>query len=195
MIEAKTYMTLSNPSILEFFPQGDGVSPKATLEIKNVQEVSNLAYKIKTTAPKLFVVKPIQGILAAGRTVFIEIQLQMKELKSSQDIHKHKFMVQGTPCDLQASENFKLTKFWEQKTDSKDKTHLQQVILKINMDALEGEKERATIAMKKETPIGYEKKPDESNARATMGSDRMQSFAQDANKYEKAPGEDINNDT
>lgn len=86
-------MTLSNSTQLEFTPQDDGSSPKAMLEISNVQQTQNLAYKIKTTAPKLFVVKPIQGILAAGRTVQIEIQLQLKELTSVGDAQKHKFMV------------------------------------------------------------------------------------------------------
>jgi hypothetical protein len=163
---------------LEFVSQGDGSSPKATLEISNVQSASNLAYKVKTTAPKLFVVKPIQGILAAGRTVSIEIQLQVKELSSASDIHKHKFMVQGTPCDLQSSENFKLTKFWEQKAESKDKTNLQQVILKINMESIEGADNRSTMVMKKEGVIGYEPNKDEKNARPTLTNETMQSFTQ-----------------
>jgi hypothetical protein len=64
-------MSLSNNTVLEFANQSDG--PKAFLDLTNSQTESNLAYKIKTTAPKLFVVKPIQGILAPGRTVKIEI--------------------------------------------------------------------------------------------------------------------------
>ena len=131
------YMSLSSPSVLEFASTGDGSSPKATLELSNILD-SNLAYKIKTTAPKLFVVKPIQGILAAGRTVTVEILLQLKELGNVNEVHKHKFMVQATPCDLQASETFKLTKLWEEKAASKDKTNLQQMILKINLDKIEG---------------------------------------------------------
>jgi len=50
-------------------------TPKATLEITNKSENQNTAYKIKTTAPKLFVVKPIQGIIAPGRTVAVEIHI------------------------------------------------------------------------------------------------------------------------
>jgi hypothetical protein len=49
--------------------------PKATLDIRNLNETSNTAYKIKTTAPRLFVVKPIQGIIAPGRTISVDIQL------------------------------------------------------------------------------------------------------------------------
>ena len=57
------------------FNTKDGNSPKATLEITNKSESQNTAYKIKTTAPKLFVVKPIQGIIAPGRTVAVEIHI------------------------------------------------------------------------------------------------------------------------
>ena len=40
-------------------PDADGGQlPKATQEITNVSQ-QNVAYKIKTTAPRLFVVKPI----------------------------------------------------------------------------------------------------------------------------------------
>lgn len=124
MSDAK-YMQLSNSIQLDFTSQSDGSSPKATLDITNTQNDSNVAYKIKTTAPKLFVVKPIQGILGPGRTVQIEIQLQMKELSSNNEITKHKFMVMGTPTDLQCSESFNLGKFWEQKTASKDKSNMQ----------------------------------------------------------------------
>ena len=44
---------------MEFTSTTDGSIPKATLDITNLQNDSNIAYKIKTTAPKLFVVKPI----------------------------------------------------------------------------------------------------------------------------------------
>lgn len=54
------FMSLSLDTSLDFVSQpGDGNLPKATLDITNTQSDANLAYKIKTTAPKLFVVKPI----------------------------------------------------------------------------------------------------------------------------------------
>ena len=98
--------------------------PRATLDIQNIDTEQNIAYKIKTTAPKLFVVKPIQGIITPGRNIQIEIQLQMKELQNLQEIFKNKFMIQATPVELQTSESYKLAKFWEQKVASKDKTNL-----------------------------------------------------------------------
>ena len=57
--ENTKYMTLSNTTTLEFVQTGGESAPKAILDITNSQVDSNIAYKIKTTAPKLFVVKPI----------------------------------------------------------------------------------------------------------------------------------------
>jgi len=45
---------------------------KATLTITNVS-TGNVAYKVKTTAPKAYVVKPNQGIIEARQNVEIEI--------------------------------------------------------------------------------------------------------------------------
>lgn len=49
-----------NPhDFLKFVKSDAGPAPTATMEITNKSKTSNAAYKIKTTAPKLFVVKPI----------------------------------------------------------------------------------------------------------------------------------------
>ena len=59
-------------------------------------------------------------------------------------------MIQASPTDIQASENFKVTQFWETKAANKDKTNMQQAILKINMleDMKGAESERPTIVSK-----------------------------------------------
>ena len=47
---------------------------KATLEITNIlSQKKNVAFKVKTTSPKFFVVKPIQGIVAPGSTCIVEV--------------------------------------------------------------------------------------------------------------------------
>lgn len=66
-------MSVNPQNQLTFQKGDDGLLPKATLEITNLQPSQNAAYKIKTTAPKLFVVKPIQGIIAPGRTIAVDI--------------------------------------------------------------------------------------------------------------------------
>lgn len=80
-------------------------------------------------------------------------------------------MVQGTPCDLQGSETFKLTKFWE---ELKDKSNLQQVILKINMDKIDVG--RGTIVTKQDGGINYERRETDVS-RPTMVNESMLSFA------------------
>ena len=123
--EQEKYISLSQTGTLKFQKESGQDMPRATLDIQNIDSEQNIAYKIKTTAPKLFVVKPIQGIITPGRNIQIEIQLQMKELQNLQEIFKNKFMIQATPVELQTSEAYKLAKFWEQKVASKDKTNLQ----------------------------------------------------------------------
>jgi len=83
-------ISLSQTSVLNFVTI-DGSSPKAILEITNKSADQKSAYKIKTTAPKLFVVKPIQGIIGPGRTVSVEIHIQESQAKSDAEILKNKF--------------------------------------------------------------------------------------------------------
>lgn len=52
-------VTISPMGSLVFNKSDDGQLPKAVLEITNNLQNQNAAYKIKTTAPRLFVVKPI----------------------------------------------------------------------------------------------------------------------------------------
>ncbi len=47
---------------------------KAQLDITNVSE-GNLAFKVKTTAPRFYVVKPNQGILDKGQKISVDITL------------------------------------------------------------------------------------------------------------------------
>lgn len=47
---------------------------KATLTITNTSS-GNLAYKVKTTAPRQYVVKPNQGIIDKGQKVAVDITL------------------------------------------------------------------------------------------------------------------------
>ena len=54
------YIKISENTAINFgTADSNGETPKATLDITNAQANDNVAYKIKTTAPKLFVVKPI----------------------------------------------------------------------------------------------------------------------------------------
>ena len=115
-------ISLNQEGTLKFMKLDEATAPKATLMVTNNSQEQNTAYKIKTTAPKLFVVKPIQGIIAPGRSVQVEIQIQAGQITTFADLFKNKFMVQASATDLQSSENFKLSKFWDEKNAMKDKS-------------------------------------------------------------------------
>ena len=45
----------------------------STLKVSNTSQTRNIVYKIKTTAPRNYVVKPNQGILEAQKDIDVEI--------------------------------------------------------------------------------------------------------------------------
>ena len=64
-------------------------------------------------------------------------------------------MVQATPTEIQSSENYKLQKFWEEKTnDPNEKPNIQSMVLKINLleaGGVNAPREREdTVVVKKE---------------------------------------------
>ncbi|XP_027196719.2 uncharacterized protein LOC113791179 [Dermatophagoides pteronyssinus] len=54
---------------------------------------SIIAFKVKTTAPKKYCVRPNNGIISSNRTVQVAVMLQPGDL--TQEKHKHKFMIQS----------------------------------------------------------------------------------------------------
>lgn len=54
--------------------QGDSQSYKSYLTLTNVSQ-GNVAYKVKTTTPRFYVVKPNQGIIERGQKITIDITL------------------------------------------------------------------------------------------------------------------------
>lgn len=83
---------------------------KTMLQITNITEKSNLAYKVKTTNPKYYVVKPNQGIVEPSKTVTIDITLL---LSSEENVRDHKFLVLAGETPLSVSETFNLGIFWD----------------------------------------------------------------------------------
>lgn len=60
--------------------------------LKNPTE-SIIAFKVKTTAPKKYCVRPNNGIITPNRAVQVSVMLQPGDL--TQEKHKHKFMIQS----------------------------------------------------------------------------------------------------
>jgi MSP (Major sperm protein) domain len=61
---------------------------KTVLTINSVHATGNVAYKVKTTAPKAYVVKPTQGILEPGQKVEIDIAFVPVPVINCTNIHK-----------------------------------------------------------------------------------------------------------
>ena len=124
-------IVLNVDNLIKFEDKGQSTATKAVVEITNTNSEQNATFKFRTTAPKLFVVKPIHGIIQPGRTVNIDIHLQKENITTIQEFLKSRIMVMATVCELSTSENFKLQKFWEEKAKIKDKNVLQTIILNI----------------------------------------------------------------
>jgi hypothetical protein len=80
------------------FQKNSQQNPKQTLSIKNTLQ-DYLAFKVKTTAPKQFVVRPNSGRLSPGESVEIGIALQIRGDNDTN--RKDKFLVQSIKVPLQ----------------------------------------------------------------------------------------------
>jgi len=91
----------------------DNQQYRSILTITNVSN-GNLAYKVKTTAPRFYVVKPNQGILDRGQKIGIDITLihspvsihiigSLYHLQENK-VQDNKFLVQVASCDFSSSE-------------------------------------------------------------------------------------------
>jgi len=103
---------------LELIPNGDlifkgpfNVVSITTLKLSNSGN-ERLAYKIKTTAPKRYCVKPNSGFLDPHGTANIQVMLQPQATGQQDDRNKHKFMVQWVGVPNNYSDD--VDNFWKQ---------------------------------------------------------------------------------
>lgn len=82
-------ITVQPASALEFQSNGKG---SATLKLKNVSS-GTIAFKVKTTAPHSYLVRPSGGCIVKGQTEDVLISLQDVPLPS------HRFLVQATAVE------------------------------------------------------------------------------------------------
>lgn len=90
--KAKETVLIMDPSDAITF-RGDFTSKvsKASLNLKNPTEFL-VAFKVKTTAPRRYCVRPNSGTIQGGQTNTVNIMLQPNP--SNDDLSKHKFMLQ-----------------------------------------------------------------------------------------------------
>uniref|UniRef100_A0A060T3Q6 ARAD1A11484p n=1 Tax=Blastobotrys adeninivorans TaxID=409370 RepID=A0A060T3Q6_BLAAD len=93
------------PEVLEF--EGP-IHDQATRPLHLTNTTSqNLAYKIKTTAPKLYCVRPNASIIAPGQSVQVSIIRQGKDDGVDPRSHKDKFLVLSTAVEMsEVPDNF-----------------------------------------------------------------------------------------
>lgn len=103
---------------LELIPNGDLVFKgpfttvsTTTLKLSNTGD-ERLAYKIKTTAPKRYCVKPNSGFLDAHGTTGVQVMLQPQTAGQPDDRNKHKFMVQWAAVPNTYTDD--VENFWKQ---------------------------------------------------------------------------------
>lgn len=99
-----------------------------TLELRNTSG-QRLAYKIKTTLPKLYCVRPNASIVEKGQSVTVSILRQPKEQPVQGDRVKDKFLVLSHPVDDSVDAITDLTQLWAE--FEKDKPHLDQQKIKV----------------------------------------------------------------
>ncbi|KAG8880396.1 phosphatidylinositol-binding protein scs2 [Tulasnella sp. 331] len=133
---------------------------KRTLNVRNVNS-QPVAFKVKTTAPKLYCVRPNSGRIEPGQTVEVSVLLQpMKEDPPASAKCKDKFLVQSTFITPER-ENVSLVDIWNMA--SGDDVHQQKV--KVVYLPPEGE-------VLPEADESMEKSMD--NSRFTMDSSRFE---------------------
>jgi len=103
---------------LELIPNSDlifkgpfNVVSTTALKLSNSAN-ERLAYKIKTTAPKRYCVKPNSGFLDAHATANIQVMLQPQAAGQPDDRTKHKFMVQWVAVPNTYTDD--VDNFWKQ---------------------------------------------------------------------------------
>ena len=87
----------------ELSPQVEGFVYRAPLTLTNIiGSGASVAFKVKTTSPNSYTVKPSQGILEKVQSCTISIT--MVGLPESIMLADHKFQVQVAACSLNSSE-------------------------------------------------------------------------------------------
>ncbi|CAD7925511.1 unnamed protein product [Amoebophrya sp. A120] len=92
MADFSDLLALAPKSQLEFVG-GSTAGEEQTLELKNVNS-NPVAWKVKTTAPKAYLVRPSSALLMPGDTAAVQICLQASS--APPDFSTHRFLVQAT---------------------------------------------------------------------------------------------------
>nr|CAH7753987.1 unnamed protein product [Callosobruchus chinensis] len=93
----------------------------STLELQNTDTSTHLSYKLKTTSPEKFRVKPSMGFLAPGESATVTLTL----LPGYQlgGLSRDKFLVMSTPITASEVGNIEVAEVWKITTNRKVSQH------------------------------------------------------------------------
>ncbi|KAJ8924694.1 hypothetical protein NQ315_000845 [Exocentrus adspersus] len=99
----------------------DGNELVSTLELHNTDPTSHISYKLKTTSPEKFRVKPSTGCLAPGDNVSVTVTL----LPGFQlgGLSRDKFLVMSTQVEDSELANLDLSELWKSTSNRKVNQH------------------------------------------------------------------------
>merc|ERR1711981_550415 len=94
-VRREQVLTIDPPNELTFVGDFTVRVCKTTLTLTNPTDVQ-IAYKVKTTAPRRYCVRPNSGKIEPSQSATVNIMLQPNQ--NNDDLNKHKFMVQAIEC-------------------------------------------------------------------------------------------------
>lgn len=92
MPAAMTLLKLDPDTMLQFCKTGQGSSPSRILKLTNTTQ-GQVAFKVKTTAPKAYLVRPSAGVVGPNGQQEVQIILQPQGIEGQPN--NHRFLVQA----------------------------------------------------------------------------------------------------
>jgi len=113
-IDKNKFIEIDPPTIhFEDVPKKSCIS---SVRIRNIFS-SNIVFKVKTTAPKAYVVKPNQAVLAPGESMEVQFCMNPTETYPSVQNSKDRFMIAATEVGT-LSFGYNLNSIWAEKPTS-----------------------------------------------------------------------------
>eukprot|EP00928_Gymnodinium_smaydae_P002674 TRINITY_DN1095_c0_g1_i6.p1 TRINITY_DN1095_c0_g1~~TRINITY_DN1095_c0_g1_i6.p1 ORF type:complete len:263 (-),score=61.16 TRINITY_DN1095_c0_g1_i6:175-963(-) len=128
---AARLLQLEPESTLHFTKTATNANPSRTLKLKNITN-GNVAFKVKTTAPKSYLVRPSSGTLAAQDSQ--EVQIILQPQSGDGQANNHRFLVQAIAV---AGLEQVSREQWNEYQKSKDAIHEQR--LSVVLEEQEGD--------------------------------------------------------
>jgi len=148
-LETKRKRMIIEPNHTLTFKRPFSTDVKETLKITN-DEDSPMAFKVKTTSPKHYSVRPNSGIIQKGQTTDVIVTLQLMKDKDREQpdyVCKDKFLIQ---C-VKSPENVDLSSLWAESEQPEKKGQIQEFKLKCQyIDS--GNSAESTFHLKSDSP-------------------------------------------